>query len=479
MRIKKSTNDGNTSIGDGNIPVGVPGLYVNWLIVIVILAVAVRLACFALFAPWTESVEQQVVLLFDARGYHDIALQILDNRSFEKLGAGLHEAFRTPGYPLFIAAIYDLFGANAWKVLLAQIFLSAGTVVLVFRLARYVAPIRVSLVAALVYALEPHVVLYSLQLYSDSLFVFLFLAALVLFCAALQKGEIRIVAIAGFMLGLSALVRPTAQFFMIPLAALALVFACTGPVRRLLIAGTVIVASMLTMFPWAYKNFTEYGHASLSAQGGDYLLNWIAAYTESARSDVPVEIVRREFAQEAERRGFAGTANPFERSKIQSGIANEYLRANFGYYTGRHMSGIVHTFLNLDTSGLSQTLGLRATPLADDFFAAPAAGAGMIAGFLGRKSAHEIIIGAVVVVFLLVIYSAVLVGSWVAVMERRYTYLAVAGVTILYFCAFVGPIGLARYKLPMIPVYLPLAALGLVHAGSWFNRRHRSQRQVH
>jgi 4-amino-4-deoxy-L-arabinose transferase-like glycosyltransferase len=441
----------------------------RWLAGIVLLALAVRLLAFAVFSPWEPQIEGKV-LVNDSLGYYELALQLLEKRSFHDFDAG-REAYRTPGYPLFIAAVYAVAGPAPWAVLLLQAFLDVGTLLLLYFFAsRFFSP-ATALVAAGIYAIEPHAVLYSQLLVTEPLFVLLFLAALLAFVHAQEGRRAGGFALAGALLGLAVLVRPTAQFYALVLVLLVALRYRTRWRVRVTAAAAIVLAYAITVSPWYYRNYTEFGHASLSAQGGDFLLNWMAAYTEAVRSNRAVETVRADFASETEKRGYHEAKNPFDRSRIQTAVALEYLGRHPAYYVSQSVAGVVRTGANLETQLLSQMLGLEGTKLRVDFFTAPVTGTGTLTQFLRQKSPHEIAIGAGVAVFLLVLYSAALGGTWLCLKERRFDYPILAVATILYFCAFIGPIGAARYKLPMIPLYLPLAAYGLTAIYSRFQSR--------
>src|SRR5205085_12487937 len=81
------------------------------------------------------------------------------------------ELLRTPGYPLFVAAVSAAAGGDLRAVLLAQCFLGAAAAVCVRRigLALGLAP-RAALAAGLLWALHPATVGRDPQFMSESLF---------------------------------------------------------------------------------------------------------------------------------------------------------------------------------------------------------------------------------------------------------------------------------------------------------------------
>ena len=101
------------------------------LLIIILLAFVIRMVFFVSLQPWDNVVTNNIVSVGDARGYHQLALSLLDNKSFENFGA-----FRTPGYPVFVAMIYSITWRSVWFVLLVQILLNVVSVVIIFRIAQ-------------------------------------------------------------------------------------------------------------------------------------------------------------------------------------------------------------------------------------------------------------------------------------------------------------------------------------------------------
>ncbi len=133
----------------------------GWLIVILLASLALRVA-FSLF--WPISVEWS-----DARGYHLWALSLLHNGTFPS-------AFRPPGYPAFVAAIYAVFGERQLPVMLIQSVLSTLGVWLTYLLAvEILGPRRrgLALLAAALFGLSPGVAFFSGWLLREAVATFL------------------------------------------------------------------------------------------------------------------------------------------------------------------------------------------------------------------------------------------------------------------------------------------------------------------
>ena len=89
------------------------------LIITICFAIVLRLLFFFSIKPWDEQVVKNRILIDDAIGYHNLALDILEDVSFSSFSS----TQRTPGYPFFVAIIYSLFGVLPWVVLFVQLCL--------------------------------------------------------------------------------------------------------------------------------------------------------------------------------------------------------------------------------------------------------------------------------------------------------------------------------------------------------------------
>jgi len=164
----------------------------------------------------------------DAYEYTMIAHNLANDHVFTSernhQGKPSHEA-RPPGYVFFLAAIVSLtdsFQAFYISILFIQCLFGAGTVGLVYALARFMFPPFWSALAALFVALSPHMIVMSAYILTESLFTLLLLLATVLLVWACQKGGAGRLLLAGVILGLGIFVRPVLALF--PLLCLPIFF---------------------------------------------------------------------------------------------------------------------------------------------------------------------------------------------------------------------------------------------------------------
>lgn len=416
-------------------------------------ALAARLILFLLFQPWTDHVVADSVIVDDAAQYHRLAECIVAGLGF------CGDAFRTPGYPSFIAVFYAVFGTEPWPVLLAQAFLDLVSMGLILKIGQLVFTERVGLIAAALFAFDPNTLFATTALLTETLFVALLLAGFYCYLRALLKNELGGALLGGALLALTTLVRPVAEYFFLLLIAFAIVWGVQAFKLRLRAVTLLSLAFAATIAPWVYRNHALYDTASLSSIQGENLLFWQVTYARAWETGRSAESVEAEFRSEAAARGYTENGNPFENAAIAQDIAVEYIVAHPWVYASRLITGILHTFTNLGTAGIVKTLGFTPTYLPPDVMSSSESEWQLVATFFTTKSPIEIAVGMLVLAVLAAHYLAFLLGATFLLTLRRFAILALFCMAIGYFAATGGPIGLARFRLPITPFYLLVGSL--------------------
>lgn len=230
------------------------------------------------------------LILAVAVRYHD---PILDEGAYLELAQGLAEGrgfsgtFRPPGYPAFMA-FWLWLGLGTLGIRLAQVGLSLASTVLMHRIVRREAGDRAARIAVLIFAFDPLLVAFTHRLWSETLFITLFLVALdQLLLAAREPGWRRLV-LTGLVLGASALVRPMVLTF-VPCFGIWLLWnawrdrAADGlrlarPVQQTIILG---LTCLLVILPWTARNQNVAGTFILIDSNGPF--NFLVGSQPEAR----------------------------------------------------------------------------------------------------------------------------------------------------------------------------------------------------
>jgi len=222
----------------------------------------------------------QAWLSHDEIGYHEMTLQFLE-KGFLGYYSDRPSAFVTPGYPLFLAAMYylsELVHNNPLvTVRTAQAIISVGSVLLVYLMARKAGGIPAGIIAAVLVAIYPTSNMANTRLLTEVLYIFLMLGYMyALIMAFDEPGFIRHAA-SGALLALAVLVRPMAGPFLVIPYLVHLVFKRDFGIIKYLI--TAVAAFCLVMSPWWVRNYMVFDKfIPFATQSGNPLLRGTDPY---------------------------------------------------------------------------------------------------------------------------------------------------------------------------------------------------------
>ncbi len=203
---------------------------------------------------------------------------------------------RPPLFPLLIA----LLNMQPAAILAVNIMLSRSIIPLTYILARQLRfPSQLPLLAALIVAIDPTSIKYAGVLQAEPLANVLlacaFLSAVALKNAAAPQKIAALGLMTGGFIALSALARPAAYLFWIPMAVW-MAWARRG--WRLMAAASLALAGLLGAGLWINRNAVTHGHWTFSTIGNYNLLYYRAASvlyqaTDKDINDVYAELARR------------------------------------------------------------------------------------------------------------------------------------------------------------------------------------------
>lgn len=188
-------------------------------------------------------------LVGDEPGYDNLARELLAGYGFTWPG-------RVPLYPLWLAAVYTLTRGSYADTLYVQIIPGLITIVLTYALGRCVLGPTAGLLAAFMAALSYTLIHQSLHLLSEVLYTPLVLLLTLTLWHALQKPSLKRFAVAGFVVGLSNLARPTLLLF--PLFAGLLLWFVFTRRQALKYWFVYVTVAILTVSPWLMHNYLRY-----------------------------------------------------------------------------------------------------------------------------------------------------------------------------------------------------------------------------
>lgn len=226
----------------------------------------------------------------DAVIYHTLGKNIAEGRGYVNEW-GAPSASREPGYPLFVAAVYSIFGTDSQAVRIAQALLGALSAVLTLLLAqRLFGAVFISTASALLVALYPRLIYQTGTILTEPFFLLLILAGLMLLERAYAKNDFILWLMSGLVLGLTALTR--ASFLPMGLVMIwaAALLAGRRPgaerahcIKSFFIKRSTLWRALLSSFalvlvlsPWVIRNQMVFGEPILRFGGADTI--WSGSY---------------------------------------------------------------------------------------------------------------------------------------------------------------------------------------------------------
>jgi 4-amino-4-deoxy-L-arabinose transferase-like glycosyltransferase len=229
----------------------------------------VLLAALALRVGWaaTRPVDDAAIAqLPDQREYLDVAHSLLSGEGFSFTDPRFTQrvyAYRTPGYPLMLAAT----GGNIRIARIVQALLDTSNVLAAYLLARRWLDRRASVIAAALVAFNPFLIYFSGLLLTETLFTAMLAWGMVLITSRRRIPWL----VGGIVLAASVLVRPGALPLPIILGVLgALATRARAPANRraepayhrwfaLPVGTSMLLLTILVLLPWAIRNHRVLG----------------------------------------------------------------------------------------------------------------------------------------------------------------------------------------------------------------------------
>lgn len=323
--------------------------------------------------------------------------------------------FNPPLYPYFLAATNAIFGSLvAIKVL--QALIGSLLIPAVFRVAFRAFGVKTAMAAAGLAAFYPELIWYSAHFWCETLFLALLWWAIERLTAADETSSIRAAAFAGVLFGLAVLTRETI-LYLVPLGALWLGW--TRGRKRPALALTLIATTFAVVAPWTARNWIQFGAFIPVSTGGG--LNLYQGNAGISRSDVYNEYYEKE-------------------GKVEQ-------------YQWARMAGL-RAILSRQPYWLFEKIRDEGPKLAE---------LDSLALIHLRRRAYDEPSCAVyrgVSVIVIAPWVLIALGSMVALarapVNRQTVFLS--GLLIAYLLLHIATHGFSRYRLPVVPVFMILAA---------------------
>ena len=179
------------------------------------------------------------------------------------------EAIRTPGYPMFVAAVYRIAGESHTAVAIAQILVFTLLCLVVFDLARRLLPERQAIAAALLTAVYAPLPYFAALVLTELWTTFALVVTIAATWRAIHSGRIVWYVVAGILYAYTALCRPV--FVLLPvfmIGAGLLLFCRAANWRRETLKWAALAAAVaVTLAPWFAYNKRHFDVIGISPVG--------------------------------------------------------------------------------------------------------------------------------------------------------------------------------------------------------------------
>lgn len=166
---------------------------------------------------------------------------------------------QAPAYPVFLLLLSLGFPPGVTFLRVAQAAVAAFGTILVFELADRMFGRRAAIMAGLVYALDPLLVISSGLLYPETVAALLVPAVVLTALDAAERDALARSALAGAVLGILALLRPVALVMLPVVAAWITLMVPARLARRMAHPGAITLAFLLVLTPWTVRNLRVHG----------------------------------------------------------------------------------------------------------------------------------------------------------------------------------------------------------------------------
>jgi len=193
----------------------------------------------------------------DAKGFDILGLNILryGQYAFEP---GVPTALKTPLYPLFLSAIYSVFGHSYLAVRIIQSIIGSLSCVVVYFIGKKISDKNLGYVSAIICVFYPFFIYYTGYLLVETLFTFLLAVTIYCLIIAMEKPIGMNFGLSGVLMGLSGLCKPTA-FVFFPFAILGfLINLGTRKFSTYKNLAVFFFLFVLTLSPWIIRNYVVF-----------------------------------------------------------------------------------------------------------------------------------------------------------------------------------------------------------------------------
>jgi hypothetical protein len=441
----------------------------------------------------------------DSRSYHKLAVSILHHGKFSteptienifpdyvrpvnSVNYALPltpDAFRTPGYPGFLASVYA-FGGTPYTAVLIQSLLSLLLVWLVMLFALRLFGKTAAIMAGALAAIDPLSLIYSHEIMSDTPFVFMVAATTVTFfhwvLESTSETKITLPLLSGIFLGLTVLIRPVAMYLPILFIIYAVLYYLSGEPdlssgkpfdqhRKSLhrseakLAKRVIfflLAAVVTVSSWITRNYLVFDRVfvstaskhvlfitAISQMVAETLDPYGLATTQEIRDVLEAELVKQ-MANEG-----LDASSPTERVAYFHDWSLHFIKSHPRQFASYMLKSAPSLFVS-DITGMYQLLGYTREATGSWGILFRSGPKAALNNYFGSNWPVWVAASIPMILFDILVYVLAFFGGIRLLRNRSYFLFSFFVLMIAYWTALSAIASMPRYRFPMMPFLICL-----------------------
>jgi len=456
--------------------------YVYSVLAIVLVAHLLSFFYIAHLASLNPAADPYPIVKGDSHNYAAMADALLAHGVFSLDPNLSPERHWPPGYAIFLAETKAVSGGFTFAVIL-QTLATLGAVVLIYAMARrFLSPMFAS-VPALLYGIDPSVILADTTIITDGLFSTLIIGAVyMVFFVEVRGREILRWIIVGGLLAVATSMRSIAEF-LIPLIPFIFILRYgfmqeMSKYRRVFVPffAYLFVVS-LVLVPWVVRNYRNFGVFEIAHVGASNILGYNArgflAWREMNQegrhvsaitavrliSDPAYAVVDKKIAADLTSMTPVG-ADP---DNYESALAEHLIFQHPIQYAYFHLVNTIPFFIGSSIAGYRQMIEQERN---NTGYFAPTSTA--LSNTLHQLFNSRDFFGSlpmlkntVPILVEVLIWAVICVSTLAALFERKYrASMLIFGILVIYFAILTGPVSIVRYRIPAEPYLLIMAVVG-------------------
>lgn len=300
-------------------------------IIIFLLALSARALYLFILPPSLEDLSHA-----DSSLYLSLADDMIESRGFNRQESErgyLPETERTPLYPAFLVLVKQSSKNYPFSVVVWQAVIDSLTCVVIALIATEFLP-GLFMISGILAACNLTMIITSAHVLTDTLFLFFFSLAILASLRYLKSFQLKAIVLASIFLGTCVLTRSVALYFLplfLATCTIALWLKNASLSRILLHTACAVAVFSCLLGPLLYRNYNQFGHASLVSQGGSHTLYWVVPLTlhfsRGINYDDAAQTMRTKLQEHMNNNAIKAIPdNPFDSSNLLMTVAAEELR---------------------------------------------------------------------------------------------------------------------------------------------------------